>query len=48
MMVAGMYRFLVSDFANPIALEGKGAGGGKAYVYELYPSGHLSLANQLD
>ncbi|KAK0232479.1 hypothetical protein EDD85DRAFT_939341 [Armillaria nabsnona] len=30
MMVAGMYRFLVSDFANPIALEGKGAGGGKA------------------
>ncbi|KAK0192357.1 hypothetical protein F5146DRAFT_1039488 [Armillaria mellea] len=31
MMVAGMYRFLVSDFANPIALEGKGAGGGKAF-----------------
>ncbi|KAK0211433.1 hypothetical protein IW262DRAFT_365376 [Armillaria fumosa] len=30
MMVAGMYRFLVSDFANPIALEGKGAGDGKA------------------
>ncbi|KAK0434318.1 hypothetical protein EV421DRAFT_1840627 [Armillaria borealis] len=29
-ILAGMYRFLVSDFANPAALEGGGAGGGVA------------------
>ncbi|PBK67668.1 hypothetical protein ARMSODRAFT_1085744 [Armillaria solidipes] len=29
-VLAGMYRFLVSDFANPAALEGGGAGGGVA------------------
>ncbi|PBK71010.1 hypothetical protein ARMSODRAFT_1083924 [Armillaria solidipes] len=38
MMVAGMYRFLVSDFANPIALEGKGAGGGKALTTYASPT----------
>ncbi len=47
-ILAGMYRFLVSDFANPAALEGGGAGGGVAYVYIFHPFSCISLASYLD